>query len=445
MPLVWVVTLAVFLLIYVVGFSRLGEGRRGMWSALVALALAGTAVANGLWGTGSFYPNAAAAVALIFFVGVLLHGWLYAERPEVEQLTRFYLAIAAGGAAGGLLASLLAPLVFNRVSEYPLVLLACALLAAWRAPKPRAVARSRRMTWAYLACCAAAWLSLAAATARSSRARVLFRDRNFYGSVVVTETQEAFGQQGIFPVVYLWCGQTTHGIQVRAPFYKGRGTAYYGQTGGGIALAAHPKGQAGQGLKVGVVGLGAGTLACYGRPCDLYRFYEINPQVIRVATDPMLFTYLPEAKMPIDLVPGDARQMLEKERAAGDPLYDVLMIDAYSGDAVPYHLATREAFRLYFDRLAPDGILAVHVSNWHIDLLPLCKAVAAELGVCPYGVVGVAEDSVTSGAMWVFMTRQPMDYRYPGKSLVREVVWSQIRDVTAPSDEQGSLIPLLRF
>jgi spermidine synthase len=198
-------------------------------------------------------------------------------------------------------------------------------------------------------------------------------------------------------------------------------------------------------MKVGVVGLGAGTLACSGRPCDLYRFYEINPQVVSVATDPRLFTYLPDANTPIDLVPGDARRMLEKERAAGDPLYDVLLVDAYSGDAVPYHLATREAFRLYFDRLAADGILAVHVSNWHIDLLPLCKAVAKDLGVVPYGVVSAAEDSVTSGAIWVLMARRPMTYRFPGKGGVREVVWEQIRDVAVPTDEKGSLIPLLRF
>ena len=149
--------------------------------------------------------------------------------------------------------------------------------------------------------------------------------------------------------------------------------------------------------------------------------------------------------MRIDLVPGDARKMLEKERAAGDPLYDLLIVDAYNGDAVPYHLATSEAFKLYFDRLAPDGLLAVHVSNWHIDLLPLCKAVAKKLGVTPYGVVGVAENSVTTGAVWVYLTRQPREYRYSGKSLVREVLWENVADMAAPSDERGSLISLLRF
>jgi len=444
MPLVWVVVLAAFLLSYVIGFSPLGERRRGVWCGAAALALAGAAAARGMWGTGSFLPNAAAGVAMLLCAGVVLHGWLYAERPETGRLTRYYLAIAAGGAVGGLLASLAAPLVFTRVTEYPLALLACAVLVAWRAPKPVWMARVRWGCPAYAAGCGVAWLLLAQVMARHTPSRTVFRARNFYGCLAVTQTFEAFGKNGVLPVFYLWFGQTTHGIQVRSPAFKNKGTAYYGPAGGGIAFYSHPLYQSGTPMKVGVVGLGAGTLACYGRPRDLYRFYEINPQVVRVATDPQLFTYLPDAKMAIDLVPGDARRMLEKERAARDPLYDVLVIDAYSGDAVPYHLTTREAYRLYLDRLEPDGILAVHVSNWHIDLLPLCKAVAAELGVHAYGAISLAEDSVTSGAIWVFMTRQPMMYRYPGKSLVSEVVWSGIRDVPAPSDEKGSLISLLR-
>ncbi len=445
MPLVWVVMLASFLLSYVVGFSRAGEALVGLWCGGAAVAMLGAGVANGLWGTGSFYPNAGASLALVFFVGVVLHGWLYASRPQPSGLTRYYLAIAAGGAAGGLMAGLVAPWIFRSAAEYPLALLVSAVLVAARMPKPACVSRSTVRATVFVSCCVAVWSLFAWAAARHTTSRTVWSGRNFYGCLRVTRTLESFGQRGNFPVYYLWCGQTTHGIQVRAPFYKGRGTAYYGRTGGGIAVEAHPKAQSGEGMRVGVVGLGAGTMACYGRPCDLYRFFEINPLVVKVATDPSLFTFLPDAQPPIDLVEGDARQMLERERKAGDPLYDVLVIDAYSGDAVPYHLATREAFSLYMDRLAPGGILAVHVSNWHIDLLPLCKAVAADLGLHPYGVVGTSEDSVTSAAMWVFLTREPMAYRFPGKPSVREVVWENVRDVSVPSDDQGSLIPLLRF
>jgi hypothetical protein len=444
MPLVWVVVLATFLLSYVVGFSRLAEVRRGVWCGLAVLSLAGAAFANGKWGAGSFYPNAAAAVAVLFFGGVVLHGWLYEERPEPAGLTRYYLAIAAGGAAGGLLPALVAPVVFDRVLEFPFILCVCMALVVERVPKPAALARSKMRRWAGL-CGGAAWLLLALAVARHTSSSTLSRCRNFYGTLRVTRTLESFGARGALPVHYLWCGQTTHGVQVCAPALSRQGTAYFGRMGGGIAFASHPKYRVGQSVKAGVVGLGAGCLAVYGRTGDLFRFYEINPLVVRIACDPQLFTFLKDAPMPIDLVPGDARRMLEKEEAAGDPLYDILVIDAYSGDAIPYHLATEEAFRLYFERLEHDGVLAVHVSNWHIDLLPLCKAVSRALGVVPYGVVSVAEDQFTADAIWVFMSRQPMTYRLANQACAQEVVWEKIRDVAVPTDEQGSLLPLLRW
>jgi hypothetical protein len=406
--------------------------------------LACAAWARGLWGTGSLLPNAQAATAVLFLGGTVLHSWLYEARPPAASLTRYYLAIAAGGAAGGLLAALVAPLVFSGVTEYPLALLACAALVAWRSPAPAFVASSaaRRRLW--VAGFALAWLGLSALLARHTQSLTLFAGRNFYGCLRVTRTLESFGRDGVRPVHYLWCGQTTHGIQVQSPSLRRQGTSYYGATGGGIAFNAHPAYRAGQGVKVGVVGLGAGCLACYGRRGDLFRFYEINPMVTRVATDPQLFTFLPEAPMRIDLVPGDARKMLQRERDASDPLYDILIVDAYNGDAVPYHLATAEAFALYFDRLAPGGILAVHVSNWHIDLLPLCKAMAQQVGACAYGAISARQDSITAGSIWVFLTRQPLAYRYPGKEQVREIDWSEVRTIAPPTDGRGSLLPLLR-
>lgn len=444
LPLVWVAMLSAFLLSYVAGFSA----RRWLTSsagiALAAVSLCVAAVAQGWWGTGSFLPNAAAGLCVLFFGGSVLHGWLYEERPETARLSRYYLAIAAGGAAGGLLASLVAPGVFSRVTEYPLALSLCVLLLALRLPWPQRFARLSAVRPVFAACCAAMWLVLFTATSRHTASRTLFQARNFYGTVRVTQTQEPFGQAGTLPVHYLWCGQTTHGLQVRSPLFAGRGTSYYGATGGGIAFSSHPAYREGRGVKVGVVGLGAGCLACYGRPQDLFRFYEINPLMIQVAGAQRLFSFLADAPMRIDLVPGDARKMLEREQAAGDPRYDILMIDAYSGDAVPYHLATLEAFRLYFERLEEDGILAVHVSNWHVDLLPLCKAVSGALGVHPYGVVGVAENRVTTDAMWVFMTRHPHRYHFTDQASAREVAWERVRDIAVPADDKGSLLPLLR-
>jgi spermidine synthase len=204
-------------------------------------------------------------------------------------------------------------------------------------------------------------------------------------------------------------------------------------------------------MTVGIVGLGAGTLATYGRPGDLFRFYEINTQVIDVATNTSLFTFLPSTSATVDLVVGDARRMLERERTSHqnnpkqDPPYDLLVIDAYNGDAVPYHLTTREAFQLYFDRLAPEGMLAVHISNWHIDLLPVCKSIASDLGVYAYGSIGYSDSPVTSGSIWVFMTRLPHSYRYPGRpERIKDVEWGKVRDIRTLTDERGSLMMLLR-
>ncbi len=442
MPLLWVALLAAYLLSYVVGFLP-GQVRwRRVWCVLALAALAGATVARRHWGAGSFLPNAVSGMAVLLAAGAALHGWLYDLRPaRGGGLGRFYLFVAVGGAVGGLLASVATPLLTDRVAEYPLALALGVFLAAARLPSGRAEARTR---WGAGAACCAAWAVLAVLTVRPSNGRAVFRARSFYGCLTVTRTLEAHAGAGIYPVHYLWFGQTTHGVQSFAPGMRGEPVSYYGPAGGGLAILSHPRYAAGQPLRVGVVGLGTGTLACYGRPGDLYRFFEINPQVVQVATSSGLFTYLPDTRAAVDLVEGDARRMLELERKARDPHYHVLVVDAYSGDAVPYHLATREAFALYLDRLEEDGVLALHVSNWHIDLLPLCKAVAQELGVCAYGVVTVGKGGLTADSLWVLFTRRPQAFRHEEGRWTHRIDWTTIRACPIPTDEKGSLIGLIR-
>lgn len=445
LPLIWVVMLSAFLLSYVVGFS-IGAGRwRMLWSLLTLVSILWAAKANGVWGAGSFYPNAVAGAAVLLFGGATLHGWLFEVRPGTTSLTRFYLAIAAGGALGGVLAALVAPLVFKRVLEYPVALCVVTLLTVWRLCGLLPRWRHAYGVRAALALgCTGATLFLLLALARKSSAREIYAERNFYHPVRVTETLEQLGGGVVVPVHYLWCGQTTHGLQVMLSGFDQRDTSYYSAVGGGVAFASHTKRRMGVPIKVAVVGLGAGCLASYGEAGDLFRFHEINPLMFKVATDMRLFTFLPDAPMAIDLVPGDARLSLEQERAAHDPRYDILVIDAYSGDAVPYQLATLEAFKLYFDRLESDGILAVHVSNWHIDLLPLCKAAAEALGVQIYGLLSNSDSALTADALWVFMSRSAVAYSVPQRASVHEVVWEKVRKITMPTDERGSLLALLR-
>ena len=442
MPFVWVTLLSAFLLSYVIGFSPWALRLRWLWGVGAVIALIGAAYARGIWGTGSFIPNASAGIALLLMIGSILHGWLYETRPAADKLTRYYLFISAGGAIGGLTSAFLAPLVFKQVWEYPLILSLCAGLVAWRC------LRHYRLSWAFISM--VAWLVLAHYTQRKTESHLLYRSRNFYGCLAVTQQYYRDATHSA-PVNYLWYGQTTHGMQVMSPDQQHVPTSYFGATGGGIAFNAHPKYQQRVPMTVGIVGLGAGTLATYGRPGDLFRFYEINTQVIDVATNTSLFTFLPITAATVDLIVGDARRMLERERDSNqknqkkDPPYDLLVIDAYNGDAVPYHLTTREAFQLYFDRLAPDGMLAVHISNWHIDLLPVCKSVASDLGVFAYGSIGYSDSPVTGGSIWVFMTRQPHSYRYPSRpERIKDVEWSKVRNIRTLTDERGSLITLLR-
>ena len=446
LPLIWVFFVGCFLLSYVTGFSRLGATWPALWFLLSLVSLAAAIFARKFVGTGSLLINGVSAACVLFFFGTWLHRRVYENRPESARLTHYYLALTAGGACGGVLASVVAPVVFDSVFEYPLALAlgACMLIAlplkklAFFRERPYPY-RILLVLWALAVC------GFTYNNTRRTGSRVIYSKRNFYGVLRVTQTREVVGKENYVPVNYIWSGQTTHGLQIRQGAMRNRPNSYYGETGGGIAVIAHPRYRSGQSLTVGVVGLGAGSMACYGRASDLYRFYEINPDVIDVAGNPDLFSYLSDSRAAVDLIEGDARRMLEIEKAAGDPLYDVLMIDAYSGDAVPSHLATKEAFELYFSRLKEDGILALHVSNWHIDLLPLCKAAARHCGAVPYGVVGLRENQHTNPSIWVFMTRRPFDWRYPMSSQVQEVDWPLVPDMKLPEDDCGSLISLIRW
>ena len=441
LPFVWILMLSAFLAAYIAGFSRLGVWRPRLWALLGMVSIVAAVLAARRWGHGSFHPNAWASGSVLFFVGTVLTGWLYESRPDTGRLTRFYLYGAIGGAAGGLLAAFAAPLVFTRVTEFPLALVVCAAFCAARLFPARSRAGLKRYLPSLSAGAAACLLTLLAG--RHSNARQLYRSRNFYGSLGVTQTLEVLDGSPA-PVTYLWYGQTTHGLQVRTNALRAKPLGYYMRFAAGAGFLSHPKYKDGRPMNVGVVGLGAGMLLPYGRANDLYRFFEINPHVIRVAQDPRYFTYMADAACKIDLVPGDARKTLEKETAEGDPLYDILVIDAYSGDAVPYHLITKEAFELYLSRLAPDGILAVHISNWHIDLAPVCKAAAEALDLCLYGVRTAGDSRLVSGTVWTFFSRRGIAYVGEEPGLAAPIDWNAVRSYPLPTDDKGSLLGLLR-
>lgn len=438
-PLMWVALLTAYLLSFIVGFSVIGEKGLIAWAGLSVMTLTGAAYITGMEGGRAFLPSLAVGMGLVLAGCTCLHGWLFRIRPDAALLTRFYLGIAAGGAVGGVSASLLAPVFFDRVWEYPLGLLAlcgaCAwLLRVWNH-------RELKGLTVFLLVVSGLSAFLVVNNAVKESHDTVARSRSFYGCLRVDrdETKSDFGDR--LTRFTLRHGQTLHGLQMRDRLLEKQPTTYYGAKGGGMAVTSHTNYVSGTPLRVGLVGLGAGTMAAYGRTNDVYRFFEINAQVIKIATDTNFFTFVADSAAKVGFAVGDARKRLEQERARQEPRYDVLIIDAYSGDSIPFHLATREAFQLYLDRLEPNGILAVHITNWHLDLAPLCKAVARSLHLHATGVIS-PQAGLSCVSFWVYFARDPLRFANEG---IREINWNEVRDFNLPADECGSLLPLIRF
>ena len=315
------------------------------------------------------------AIVLLFSVALftccmVCHGELANIKPPTGYLTSYYLMSAAGGALGGIFVALVAPRIFDDHYELVMALFAV-LIIAWlliyRDPVKADNSAWYRRPWCMGASVAVTVVAVLIGMRYTALDNFDYKWRNFYGIVKVRESGS--GEARVRQMVH---GTILHGFQYLHPARQRLATAYYGQQSGvGHAFQAtrHNATQ-----RVGVVGLGTGTIATYCRPGDRFRFYEINPAVINAARTK--FDYL-SACPGTSTVEGDARLSLEREAANG---YDVLVLDAFSGDAIPVHLLTREAFALYFKHLKPGGILAVHTTNQHLDLEPVVRMGAQGYG-----------------------------------------------------------------
>ena len=433
-PLLWSVLLGVYLLSYVVAFTERGS-RLHWWLALPTLVIPIYATLRLVLVGGRYFAGELVTGVLALFLGGLaIHSRLYRNRPPVAELTRFYLTIALGGACGGAFCSFAVPRLVTTVVEYPVAMAAVVFVAVGAK-----TAVGRAVTFVF----AAALALLGFACGRLTQGDVLARYRNEYGTGAVVRRAVRLADGSHYLVHDFRCNSTTHGIQrlngrepVREP------TAYFTPDAGGAAIVRHPKYAKGEPMRVAVLGMGMGTLAAYARPGDVYRLYEINPAVKELALDRRLFTFVPDAKGATEVVVDDARKALERERAAELPRYDVICVDVFNGDSIPPHLATREAYRLYRDRLEPDGILAVHVTNWHLDLLPMVKAAATDLG---WNLLAVdcRPSAVSAGSRWAFLSANPVEPMFDGSRQDR-IEPSSIRDVRMMTDEFHSLLPFLR-
>ncbi len=388
-PLLWVVPLALYLVTFAIAFAKRRLYSRWLVTRLLAVALgaAGYAIYDSTI-THAIQISVPLFCGALFAVCLFCHGELVQRKPAVRFLTSFYLIIALGGAVGAVCVGLLAPHIFSGVYELPVVLLLAAILGAialWHE------GWSARIFWPAVA---VTMCLVLVSNVRSARQSSVAMMRNFYGALRVEEF--TVGRQ--LPYRSLIHGTIQHGAQYLTFPENRNPTTYYGRRSGvGLALRFCCDGA----KRVGVIGLGAGTLAAYGKPGDSFRFYEINPQVIQVANN--WFTFLKQSPAKPEIILGDARLSLEREPPQQ---FDVLAVDAFSGDAIPVHLLTKEAFALYFRHLRPDGILAVHTSNTYLDLAPVVKLLAEDAEYATRLIVS-EEDStqLISAADWVLVTR----------------------------------------
>ena len=448
MPLIWTASLSLFLLSYIIGFSGRGERfvRPCAWATLVAFLLL-------CWLSGhdtrkvSPFAAAGACGAFLLAACTFLHSWLYRARPASEGLTRYYLLQSLGGAAGGVAASLAFPFICKTLLEYPVSLFGVAGLAV--AAIGCAGARPSRIVGSVVALVLLVLGGWMYWTGIGKETRpVVYRGRGFFGTIEVLEAKAktATGEGCIREFVH---GTTVHGIQANLPGKTRMPTTYYTPDASGYAICGHPKYRKGEPMRVNVTGLGVGVLFSYGRTNDYYRAYEISEDALRVATDTNLFTFVSECPAHKEIVLGDARKGLEAELAAGVEPYDVIVVDAFTGDNLPYHLSTREAFDLYFKLLKPDGILCVNISNWHLTLEPFMRAVGDAYNVPMMGLETRDDYArLAFGAKVAFFCREPGGMAPPpvDNGRARMIDFSRCRPMARlPTDEKGSFIELVKW
>lgn len=440
-PFLWVMPLALYLLSFILCFAGAKWYRRGWIVLLLWVAYGGVCVAL-FKGINVPIPLQVAAYAGAMFAGCMAcHGELYRLRPSPRHLTAYYLMIAAGGALGGLFVGVLAPLLFQDFLEFELGLCLCLALLALKHLGKRSFVRLGKKLWVpdwapVSLLLAAMAVILVIHYQRENKGRIA-SERNFYGVLKVFEYDQGNPRKA---VRVLSSGNIIHGFQYAHPELAARPTAYYHEGSGvGLAWRLLPEQRP---RRVGMVGLGVGTLAAYGRPGDVLRFYEINPDVLYEATTD--FSYLSNSPARVEVILGDARLSLEREAPQE---YDLLALDAFSGDAIPTHLLTREALEIYLRHLAPKGVLAVHITNRHVNLAPVLYELAVHFRLymtyVPYQATADRPRWQYSAA-WMLLTR---DKSFLEQAAIQKAA-RQFPTKPGPAglwtDDRASLLKLLR-
>ncbi|MBN1206625.1 MAG: fused MFS/spermidine synthase, partial [Myxococcaceae bacterium] len=440
-----------YLLTFIIAFEREALYSRTLFSLLLIVAVAGVTrvVLSG--------PHTPLGLQILAYGGALLagcmvcHGELYRLRPAPRHLSAFYLWVSVGGVLGGLIVTLVAPRLFVSFAEYPLALAACCLISLVtmlpRPPGEEPLERLRRMMRMFLLAFVIVGLGVAVADFRSE---VRLTARNFFGVVQVLEQARGRAAEHRFTLKH---GAIAHGVQYTEAARRRLPMSYFTlESGLGLAITEHRRLREAvglpPGLRIGVLGLGIGSTAALAQAEDSVRFYEINPKIISLARgEGGYFSYLADSPARVEVVEGDARISLERELERGEPQgFDVLAVDTFSSDSIPVHLLTEEAVAVYRQHLAPHGVLALHISNAHLDMVPVALAHAKAFGMHATLVVYDPKDN-EARSIWMLLGPDaefswgPTFARAPSK--VRRLELMGAPAVTW-TDERGSVLPLLR-
>ena len=396
-PFLWIGPMVIYLASFILTFEKPAFYQRHLFFLFASLLIPAASVVFALGGKAPIWIHVFVDLATLFVCLMILHGELADSKPVHSALTKFYLALAIGGAAGGVFVALIAPQLFRTYAEFPLVLALAGLIAAIRCyqsihPPFHSMSLLQRSSLVGLTVAVIAPLATFDLGKPKDFQVAL---RNFYGVLKISN----YSLQR--PVRVMTHGRTTHGMQFLEPQLSNEPSTYYSRlTGVGMTLRSLQ--DAGP-VKVGIAGLGVGTLAAYGRSGDQFRFYELNPQVIAAAHE--YFTFLKQSKARVEIAEGDARISLANESPQN---FDALIIDAFSSDSIPIHLLTAECGMVYRKHLKPGGRLIIHISNRTLNLEPVVRGLARYLGMNALRLENNENDSVGMyPSTWMVLSGTP--------------------------------------
>jgi MFS family permease len=396
-PFLWVIPLAIYLISFMLVFDSDRWYRRAIFLPALIPAMGGGLALLALSGSTPIVAQVLGWAAVLMVCCMVCHGEVARSKPPAERLTGFYLTISIGGALGGLTAGLVAPLVFDLYLELHLGMwLTCVLGLIAFARDVKSPSWTRRASWVWATIVLAGLvltLGLGADIDRSRRQAISI-GRSFHGVLRV----DHFAKGTSMEAVALTHGRTAHGLQFMAPNRRRWPTLYYGwSSGAGLVFRHH---QPERPRRIGVVGMGAGTLSVFARASDTRRYYEIDPAVSKIAL--ANFTFVSDSPAETEIIIGDARTSLEREESNA---FDMLFLDAFSSDSIPVHLLTREAFDLFAHHLSNDGVIVANISSAHLDLEPLLRGLADHLGMQARSVHSAADGAWgVSSAHWMILS-----------------------------------------